>query len=276
MGEIIIATSVLGGTALIIGILLGIAGEKLQVEVNEKELQVRELLPGNNCGGCGYPGCDGLASAIAAGKAEINSCPVGGLNVANKISEVMGVTLEEKEKQVAFVRCGGTCDKTKKKYNYYGIEDCRKAVIAPGGGDKACSYGCLGYGSCVKECLFDAIHIVDGIAVVDKEKCVACGKCVNTCPNSLIELIPYSADYRVQCMSNDRGKDVKTVCDAGCIGCTLCTRVCESKAITVENNLAKIDYSKCTNCGKCAEKCPVKIIRQTDIITINEDLKICV
>ncbi len=276
MGEIIIATSVLGGTALIIGILLGIAGEKLQVEVNEKELQVRELLPGNNCGGCGYPGCDGLASAIAAGKAEINSCPVGGLNVANKISEVMGVTLEEKEKQVAFVRCGGTCDKTKKKYNYYGIEDCRKAVIAPGGGDKACSYGCLGYGSCVKECLFDAIHIVDGIAVVDKEKCVACGKCVNTCPNSLIELIPYSADYRVQCMSNDKGKDVKTVCDAGCIGCTLCTRVCESKAITVENNLAKIDYSKCTNCGKCAEKCPVKIIRQTDIITINEDLKICV
>lgn len=276
MGEIIIATSVLGGTALIIGILLGIAGEKLQVEVDEKELQVRELLPGNNCGGCGYPGCDGLASAIAAGKAEVNSCPVGGLNVANKISEVMGVTLEEKEKQVAFVRCGGTCDKTKKKYNYYGIEDCRKAVIAPGGGDKACSYGCLGYGSCVKECLFDAIHIVDGIAVVDKEKCVACGKCVNTCPNSLIELIPYSADYRVQCMSNDKGKDVKTVCDAGCIGCTLCTRVCESKAITVENNLAKIDYSKCTNCGKCAEKCPVKIIRQTDIITINEDLKICV
>ncbi|WP_288221801.1 RnfABCDGE type electron transport complex subunit B [uncultured Clostridium sp.] len=276
MGEIIIATSVLGGTALIIGILLGIAGEKLQVEVDEKELQVRELLPGNNCGGCGYPGCDGLASAIAEGKAEVNSCPVGGLNVANKISEVMGVTLEEKEKQVAFVRCGGTCDKTKKKYNYYGIEDCRKAVIAPGGGDKACSYGCLGYGSCVKECLFDAIHIVDGIAVVDKEKCVACGKCVNTCPNSLIELIPYSADYRVQCMSNDKGKDVKTVCDAGCIGCTLCTRVCESKAITVENNLAKIDYSKCTNCGKCAEKCPVKIIRQTDIITINEDLKICV
>lgn len=276
MGEIIIATSVLGGTALIIGILLGIAGEKLQVEVDEKELQVRELLPGNNCGGCGYPGCDGLASAIAEGKAEVNSCPVGGLNVANKISEVMGVTLEEKEKQVAFVRCGGTCDKTKKKYNYYGIEDCRKAVIAPGGGDKACSYGCLGYGSCVKECLFDAIHIVDGIAVVDKEKCVACGKCVSTCPNSLIELIPYSADYRVQCMSNDKGKDVKTVCDAGCIGCTLCTRVCESKAITVENNLAKIDYSKCTNCGKCAEKCPVKIIRQTDIITINEDLKICV
>ena len=111
MGEIIIATAVLGVTAIIIGILLGIAGEKLQVEVDEKELQVRELLPGNNCGGCGYPGCDGLASAIASGKAPVNSCPVGGITVANKISEVMGVALEEKEKEVAFVRCGGTCDK---------------------------------------------------------------------------------------------------------------------------------------------------------------------
>lgn len=273
MGEIIIATAVLGVTAIIIGILLGIAGEKLQVEVNEKELQVRELLPGNNCGGCGYPGCDGLASAITSGKADVNSCPVGGLTVANKISEVMGVVLEEKEKQVAFVRCGGTCDKTKKKYNYYGIEDCRKAAIAPGGGDKACSYGCLGYGSCVKECLFDAIHIVDGIALVDREKCVACGKCVSTCPNNLIELIPYSAEYKVQCMSNDKGKGVKDVCEAGCIGCTLCTKVCESDAITVENNLAKIDYKKCINCGKCSEKCPVKIIRHNNIRT---DFKISV
>lgn len=276
MGEIIIATSVLGGTALIIGIMLGIAGEKLQVEVDEKELKVRELLPGNNCGGCGYPGCDGLASAIAKGEAEVNSCPVGGTNVANKISEVMGVVLEEKEKKVAFVRCGGTCDKSKKKYNYYGIQDCRKAVIAPGGGDKACSYGCLGYGSCVNECLFDAIHIVDGIAVVDKEKCVACGKCISICPNNLIELIPDSAEYRVQCVSNDKGKDIKKVCEAGCIGCTLCTRVCETGAITVENNLAKIDYNKCVNCGKCADKCPVNIIRKTDTIIIGEDLRICV
>lgn len=276
MGEIIIATSVLGGTALIIGIMLGIAGEKLQVEVDEKESKIRELLPGNNCGGCGYPGCDGLASAIAQGKAKVNSCPVGGISVGNKISSVMGVVLEEKEKQVAFVRCGGTCDKSKKKYNYYGIQDCRKAIIAPGGGDKACSYGCLGYGSCVRECLFDAIHIVDGIAVVDKEKCVACGKCVSTCPKSLIELISDSAEYRVQCISNDKGKEIKMVCDAGCIGCTLCTRVCETGAITVENNIAKIDYNKCVNCGKCADKCPVNIIRKTDTIIIGEDLRICV
>lgn len=274
MGEIIIATSVLGGISIIIGVLLGIAGEKLQVEVDEKELQVRELLPGNNCGGCGYPGCDGLAKAIASGEAAADSCPVGGITVANKISEVMGVALEEKEKQVAFVKCGGTCDKAKKKYNYYGIKDCTKAVIAPGGGDKACSYGCLGYGSCVRNCLFDAIHVIDGIAVVDKEKCVACGKCVKACPNNLIEMIPYSAEYKVQCFSKDKGKDVKLVCDAGCIGCKLCTRVCESDAITVENNLAKIDYDKCINCGKCAEKCPVKIIKYSS--TIDSNIKISV
>lgn len=272
MGEIITATLVLGGTALIIGILLGIAGEKLQVDVDEKELKIRELLPGNNCGGCGYPGCDGLATAIASGKAEVNSCPVGGSNVANKISEVMGVVLEEKEKQVAFVKCAGTCDKTKKKYNYYGIEDCSKAKVTPGGGEKACSYGCLGYGSCIKECLFNAINIVQGIAVVDKEKCVSCGKCVKVCPNNLIDIIPYSSDYSVQCMSNDKGKDVKAVCDSGCIGCKLCTRVCESGAIVVENNIAKIDYSKCINCGKCAEKCPTKVIRYPN--KISKDLGI--
>ena len=167
-------------------------------------------------------------------------------------------------------------EKSKKKYNYYGIQDCRKAVIAPGGGDKACSYGCLGYGSCVNECLFDAIHIVDGIVVVDKEKCVACGKCVSTCPNNIIELIPDTAEYRVQCISNDKGKDVKMVCDAGCIGCKLCTKVCASNAITVENNLAKINYNKCINCGKCAEKCPVKIIRKSDTIIINEYLTISI
>lgn len=260
MGEIVIATGVLAVVGGVIGVLLGIAGEKLQIEVDEKELAVREILPGNNCGACGFPGCDGLAKAISLGEAPVNSCPVGGVTVAKEISLLMGVAEEEKEREVAFVRCGGTCDKTKKKYNYYGIQDCRKAAVAPGGGDKACSYGCLGYGSCVNECEFDAIHVIDGIAVVDEEKCVSCGKCVKTCPSNIIEMVPYKAEYKVQCLSNDKGKDVKLSCGAGCIGCKMCTRVCESGAITVVNNLAKIDYSKCTNCGKCAEKCPVKII----------------
>ena len=132
--------------------------------------------------------------------------------------------------------------------------------FVPNGGSKACTYGCMGYGSCVKACEFDAIHVVDGIAVVDKEKCKACGKCVATCPRHLIELIPYESKYTVKCASKDKGKDVMPVCSTGCIGCMLCTKQCEFGAITVENNIAHIDYDKCTGCGKCAEKCPKKII----------------
>lgn len=258
--SVIIATIVVAVVGLIIGLLLGFAGEKLKVEVDEREIAVRQELPGNNCGGCGYAGCDGLAAAIAKGEAPANACPVGGAAVAAKISEIMGVDASDTVKTTAFVRCAGTCDKTKIKYNYYGVHDCRNLALTPGGGDKACPAGCLGYGSCVKECKFGALSIVNGVAVVDKEKCVSCGKCVKACPKKLIEIIPYEASSKVACSSNDKGRDVKQVCDAGCIGCGMCARVCESDAVVIENNLAKIDYSKCTHCGKCAQKCPVKII----------------
>lgn len=258
---IIIAAAVVGAVGLVIGVLLGVASEKFKVEVDEKEILVRNELPGNNCGGCGYPGCDGLAKAIAAGEAAVDACPVGGAPVGAKIAAIMGVEAGGAEKQVAFVKCKGTCDKTNMQYRYYGIDDCRKVSVVPGAGEKACAYGCMGYGTCVKACQFDAIHIVDGVAVVDKEKCVACGKCVAACPNHLIELVPYKAEHLVQCSSHDKGKDVKAKCENGCIGCTLCTKQCEVGAIHMENNLAVIDYSLCTNCGKCAAKCPAKVIR---------------
>ena len=258
---IIIAAAVVGAVGLVIGVLLGVASEKFKVEVDEKEILVRNELPGNNCGGCGYPGCDGLAKAIAAGEAAVDACPVGGAPVGAKIAAIMGVEAGGAEKQVAFVKCQGTCDKTNMQYRYYGIDDCRKVSVVPGAGEKACAYGCMGYGTCVKACQFDAIHIVDGVAVVDKEKCVACGKCVAACPNHLIELVPYKAEHLVQCSSHDKGKDVKAKCENGCIGCTLCTKQCEVGAIHMENNLAVIDYSLCTNCGKCAAKCPAKVIQ---------------
>ena len=257
---IVLAAVIVGGTGLVISVLLGIASEKFKVPVDEKEVAVRACLPGNNCGGCGYAGCDGLAKAIANGEAPVNACPVGGAPVGAQIAEIMGVEAGDSVKMVAFVKCAGTCEKAKQKYIYSGNEDCVSAVSVPGGGPKACPNGCTGFGSCTKVCDFDAIHVVDGIAVVDKEKCVACGKCVATCPKALIELVPYDAKPKVHCSNKEFGKPVKEYCSVGCIGCKMCTRQCEFGAITVEGNIAHIDYSKCTGCGKCAAKCPSKII----------------
>ena len=260
IGAIITATVVVAAVGLFIGIFLSIAGKKFAVETDEREVAVREALPGNNCGGCGYPGCDGLAAAIAKGEAPVNACPVGGEAVGKVIAGIMGQEVVESARMAAFVKCTGTCEKTKDNYNYTGVEDCEMMAFIPGGGSKACNYGCMGFGSCVKACPFDAIHIVNGVAVVDREACKACGKCIKACPKNLIELVPYDAKHIVQCSSQDKGKQVMTACKVGCIGCKMCERVCESGAVTVENNIAHIDQSKCTGCGACAEKCPKKII----------------
>lgn len=257
---VIAAAAAIGITGLLIGLLLGIAGKKFAVEVDERESAVRELLPGNNCGGCGYAGCDALAQAIAKGEAPTNGCPVAGAQIAKKIADIMGETAEDTARQVAFVKCNGTCDKANVKYHYYGVQDCQKAAMVPGGGEKSCSYGCMGFGSCVKVCPFDAIHIVDGVARVDKEKCKACKKCIAVCPHHLIELVPYDSIVKVACSSKDRGPVVKKACDTGCIGCKICEKNCKFDAIHVEDNLARIDYEKCKNCGLCAMKCPSKII----------------
>lgn len=258
---ILIAALVVGGTGLFIGVFLGVAGRKLAVEVDPREEAINEALPGNNCGGCGYAGCSGLASAIVKGEAPVNGCPVGGAPVAQKIGEIMGESANDAVKMVAFVKCAGTCEKTTKTYEYYGIEDCGMASMMQNAGPKSCSFGCLGFGSCVKACPFDAIHIVDGIALVDKETCKACGKCVAVCPKKLIELVPYDQKHLVQCSSNEKGKNVIAACKVGCIGCKMCEKVCEFDAVKVLDNIAHIDPDKCTNCGKCADKCPRKIIQ---------------
>lgn len=257
---ILIAAVIVGGTGIFIGFFLGAAGEKFKVEVDEREEAILEVLPGNNCGGCGYAGCSGLAAAIVKGEAEIGGCPVGGAPVAQKIGAIMGQEAGEQKRMVAFVKCAGTCDRTKQDYEYYGLEDCTMMAFVQNGGPKKCNYGCMGYGTCVKACPSDAIHIVDGIAVVDRENCKACGKCVSACPKNLIELVPYDLEHRVQCSSKDKGKDVMSACEVGCIGCKMCEKVCEFGAVTVTDNIAHIDPEKCTGCGKCAEKCPKKII----------------
>ena len=180
---ILYAAILVGVIGILIGLLLGFAAIKLEVPVDEKAIAIREILPGANCGGCGYAGCDALAEAIAKGEAPVNGCPVGGAEKASQIGDIMGVSGGDAVKMVAFVKCAGTCEKAGIKANYYGIADCKRAAAIPGRGDKACSFGCMGFGSCVEACQFDAIHVKQGIAVVDKEKCVACGKSIEECPN---------------------------------------------------------------------------------------------
>lgn len=257
---IIIAALIVGVIGILIGLFLGIAGLKFKVEVDPKEEAVLGVLPGNNCGGCGFPGCAGLASAIAKGEAPVNGCPVGGDEVASKVAEIMGVEAQDTAPMVAYVHCQGDCEKAKSDYVYTGVEDCRMAAFVPNGGPKACNSGCLGYGTCVKECPFDAIHIVNGIAVVDEEKCKACGKCVAVCPKHLISLVPKGAKIRVACSSVDKGPVAMKLCDVACIGCGICAKNCPNEAVRVENFHAIIDYEKCTGCGVCKEKCPKKSI----------------
>lgn len=260
--EIITAVIALCIIAVIIGLVLSIAEKVFHVEVDEKELAIRDELPGSNCGGCGFAGCDACAKAIAEGNAAVSACPVGGMPVAQKIAEIMGQEVGEMERKVAYVKCDGTSEKRESDYNYFGIDSCVYAAKMPGSSPYACKYGCLGFGSCVKECDQNAIRIINKKAVVDEDLCIACGKCLKACPHDLIELIPAKAKYRVQCSSCSRGKDVKNACTAGCIGCGMCARNCPSEAIVFENNIARIDQSKCTGCGLCAEKCPVKIIKK--------------
>lgn len=257
---IVLVTIFLGGLGLLVGLFLGVFSEIFKVQEDEKVSKIRAVLPGNNCGGCGYPGCDGLANAIANGLAKPNTCPVGGATVGDKISEILGVANEVTIKKVAVVRCNGSCNNVEKKYNYFGKKDCLSASLTSNRGDKNCFYACLGYGSCIKVCQFDAIKIIDGVAKVDREKCTGCSACSKICPMNLISLVPYEKKHIVLCSSFDKGQIVSKICKVGCIACGICQKNCPSSAIEVKNNLAIMTYDKCSDCGICSEKCPRKII----------------
>lgn len=250
---------VLGLMGLLFGVVLAYAAKKFAVEVDPKVEAVLAALPGANCGGCGFPGCGGLANAIAEGSAPVNACPVGGADTAAKVGEIMGVAASGTDKKVAKVICKGTCSNAKEKFNYEGIQDCKAAAML-GGGSKSCGAGCLGLGTCVNVCKFDAITVEDGVAVINEEKCVACGQCLEACPKSVIDWKPYKNGVVVDCNNKEFGKTVKSKCTVGCIGCQICVKACPFDAIGFENNLAKINYDKCTQCQVCVAKCPTKAI----------------
>jgi len=261
---IITATLCVAIVGLLIGVFLGIAGNKLKVEVDEREEAIIGILPGNNCGGCGYPGCSGLAAAIVKGEASVAGCPVGGKPVADKVAEVMGVAAQDVAEMVAFVKCQGSCDRAPVQYDYAGSKSCTMQKFVPAGGAKKCADGCLGGGDCVRVCDEGAIKIIDGIAHVDENICKGCGMCAKVCPKGVIEIVPKSSRVRVACSSKAKGPVAMKACQTACIGCMLCQKNCESGAITVENSLAHIGYDKCTECGVCVEKCPKKAIVQSE------------
>ena len=254
----VLSLSLLG---IVIGVGLAYASKQFHVERDQKVEDIQKALYGTNCGACGFAGCAGAAEAIAKGDAPVDVCIPGAEPVAQKVAAIMGsVVSETKAKTHALVLCHGTTQKAKKRFNYYGLKTCL-AVTQLGGGDKSCSYGCVGYGDCQRVCAFDAITIKDGLAIINKDKCTACKLCVKACPKKIIVMAPAKEKRVVYCKSHDAGKISRTLCEVSCIACGICVKSCPFTAITMENNLARIDYDKCTNCGICEEKCPTKAIK---------------
>jgi Na+-translocating ferredoxin:NAD+ oxidoreductase RNF subunit RnfB len=259
------AVVVLGLTGAVFGIVLAVAAKKFQVEQDPRQDEIVQLLPGANCGACGFPGCSGLAASIVAGDAPVNGCPVSGGKVASKIASVMGVEpAPQTERKVARVFCQGDSDKCGLRFVYDGLAQCR-AQNSVAGGAKACTYGCLGMGSCADACKFGAIQMgPNGLPIVDEAKCTSCGMCVDACPRGIIQLVPASQDVTVLCRSKIRGAEVRKTCKIGCIGCGICVKACPKGAITLEDNLAVINCAECDSCGICVEKCPTKCITMRD------------
>jgi len=258
MQTILYATLILGGLGLLFGLLLTLANKVFHVPSNPKRDAIRNCLPGANCGGCGFAGCDALADAIVEEKAPLSACPVGGADVANQIAEIMGVeALPDQVRNVATVVCQGTLDRCKNKFVYHGIQDCVAASLV-NDGNRSCKYACLGLGTCVKACKFGAITIDEHskIAKVDPDKCQSCGACVKACPKGVLSLQPETVPVRLLCRAAEEGFLVSDNCKIGCIGCELCADACKFGAITIVNHLPVIDMNKCVGCMMCAETCP--------------------
>lgn len=257
--DIVVPALIVAGMGLLFGLVLAFASKKFSIEKDERVQLVREALPGANCGACGFAGCDAFAEAVVKGEASINGCPVGKAPVAEKIAKIMGKEAETGDDKVAFVRCQGTLGGVKPKANYSGVSTCQAAADVAGG-NLLCRFSCLGMGDCERACPFDAIHVVDGLATVDRKKCVGCGICAPACPRGVIDIISAKAPVGVACRNTDPGKDVRAICMRGCITCKLCEKKCEYDAVHVIGGVSVVDYDKCVGCGVCVENCPTKSI----------------
>jgi RnfABCDGE-type electron transport complex B subunit len=265
MEVILIAVIVLGAIAIILVCSIFGVGKKFAVKEDPRIGQVQEVLPGANCGGCGFPGCGGMAVACVkaadAGSLEGLNCPVGGADCMKKVADILGMEVAVAAPKAAFVRCNGTCENRPKVNVYDGVKSCRVAN-STSMGETACAYGCLGCGDCEAACQFDAIKVnpATGIPEVDLQKCTACGACAKACPRSIIEIRTVSGEKKdafvVECMNKDKGAAAMKVCANACIACKKCENACGSDAVHVVDNKAYINPDACVLCGLCYEACP--------------------
>ncbi|WP_444641130.1 RnfABCDGE type electron transport complex subunit B [Caproiciproducens sp. R1] len=255
MNEILTPVLIVAGIGLLSGLILAIASIVMAVPKDEKAEAIRDMLPGANCGACGYSGCDGYAKALSSGEAKPGLCPVGGAAVAKTISEYLGCAPGDVEAKVALVHCLGSYDNTTDKVEYEGIATCAGAAIVAGG-VASCQYGCMGLGDCMNACQYGAISVCNGVAKIDPVKCRGCSMCVKACPKHLISFVPATKQAVVRCSNCDKGALTGKVCKVGCIGCMKCEKTCQYDAIHVANSLAAVDPSKCVGCGECAGVCP--------------------
>lgn len=256
---------ILAGLGLLLSLLLFFVAKKFKVEEDPRIDEIEKVMPGANCGGCGFAGCRAFAdAAVKAPNLDNNYCPVGGNEVMKQVAAILGYEIKEKTPQVAVVRCNGSCQNRPKTNEYDGVASC-KVKAALYSGDTGCAFGCLGCGDCVEACQFGALSMdpQTGLPVVDESKCTACGACAKACPKHIIELRnkgPRSMRVYVDCVNKDKGGVARKACAAACIGCGKCAKVCAHEAITVAYNLAYIDFTKCKLCKKCVAECPTGAI----------------